>query len=134
MSTDYCSSVNLQRVGLLTSRLCWPVLNLSEAELRSAPHCRTLKPALALLCYFPSFILLSESSENIHFYHCNVVSSCPSHFLSKPNVRFGSLLNDHDETTYECSVWRSGCSLWYCLFYHSSVLSLACSQIFIFNN
>lgn len=33
-----------------------------------------------------------------------------------------------------CMEVRMYSSLWYCLFYHSSVLSLACSQIFIFNN
>lgn len=68
MSTDYCSSLHGQLVSYLTSCLCWPVLNLSEVEPCSAPHCRTLKPALALLCSFPSFILLSESSERISIF------------------------------------------------------------------
>lgn len=61
-STDYCSSSHGQLVSYLTYCLCWPVLNLSEVE-PCTPHYRTLQPALALLCFFPSFILLSKSSK-----------------------------------------------------------------------
>lgn len=90
MSTDYRSSLHGRLFSSLVFRLCWLVLNLSEAELCSAPRCRTLKPALALcvLLFHISFCFQKAVKERIIEFTTVMLQTLTPIFLSlvKPNV------------------------------------------------
>lgn len=119
---------------------CWPVLNLSEVEPRAAPHCRTLDPALvAPLCFFPSVILLSESSERFSIFTTVMLWTLSQYFFffaqsSKAKCMKKKWFSNFYYINSTCSmklcmnvVTGSGFSLWYCELYRSSILLLTCS-------